>query len=85
MCPFIHKKNKAYNYVYLSPYSLELNPIEQFWELFKGKTKRHKLHDTETLETKIAKATNDIHIRHIEYIVIHSKNHFSNCLNKISI
>lgn len=64
------------------PYSLEHNPIEQFWVLSKGKTKRHKLHDTETLEAEIAKATNDIHIKHIADIVIHSKNHFSNCLNK---
>ena len=35
--------------MYLPPYSPELNPIEQFWSLVKGKMKRGQLLTEENL------------------------------------
>ena len=64
-----------------SPYSPELNPVEQFWALVKGKTRRYKLHDTETLEARIVDAAHEIPIQHLQNISQHSTNHFVNCLS----
>jgi transposase len=44
-----HIESRGYGCVYLPPYSLELNPIEQFWSVFKSKLKREQLLDEETL------------------------------------
>lgn len=39
--PMIRKiESKGYRVMYLPPYSPELNPIEQFWAIVKGKMKR---------------------------------------------
>ncbi|GAA5815532.1 hypothetical protein MFLAVUS_009044 [Mucor flavus] len=65
--------------------NLRLNPIEQFWALVKARTKRQKLQDTETLEARITEAAYDIPTNHLQNIVLHSKNHFINCLNKVPI
>ena len=81
----IKRRNRDYKCVYLPPYSPELNPIEQFWALVKSQTKRHKLQDRETLEARITEAANDIPIQHLQNIILHSKNHFFNCLNKTHI
>ncbi|KAG2197963.1 hypothetical protein INT47_002990 [Mucor saturninus] len=40
---------QVYAPVYLSPYSPELNSNEQFWSIIKGKVRRTKLSDRETL------------------------------------
>jgi transposase len=34
--------SRGYRFVYLPPYSPELNPIEQFWSVVKSKVKRNK-------------------------------------------
>ncbi|ORE16503.1 hypothetical protein BCV71DRAFT_292177 [Rhizopus microsporus] len=40
----IHKiESRGYRAMYLPPYSPELNPIEQFWAIIKGKIKRDRL------------------------------------------
>jgi transposase len=44
--------------MYLPSYSPELNPIEQFWAIVKGKMKRHRLTTEENLSSKIAEACN---------------------------
>jgi hypothetical protein len=42
--PMIRKiESKGYRIIYLPLYSPELNPIEQFWAIVKGKMKRHRL------------------------------------------
>ncbi|KAG1553500.1 hypothetical protein G6F49_008342 [Rhizopus delemar] len=74
-----------YKYVYLPPYSPELNPIKQFWALVKHKVRREKLKDTETLQERIADAANEVPIQHLENIIQHSKHQFENCLNHIPI
>jgi hypothetical protein len=48
---------RDYNCVYLSPLSnMHQNSIQlgKFWALIKGKVRRHKLDDTETLEEKVS-------------------------------
>ncbi|KAG1391930.1 hypothetical protein G6F60_012315 [Rhizopus arrhizus] len=42
--PMIRKtESRGYRVMYLPPYSPELNPIEQFWVIVKGKIKRDRL------------------------------------------
>lgn len=43
-------RSRGYRYVYLPPYSPELNPIEQFWSVVKSKVKRHKLKKRNTYD-----------------------------------
>jgi transposase len=47
-------EGRGYRCVYLPPYSLELNPIEQFWSVCKSKLKRERLLEEETLSSRIA-------------------------------
>ncbi|EPB87867.1 hypothetical protein HMPREF1544_05396 [Mucor circinelloides 1006PhL] len=54
-------ESRGYRVMYLPPYSPELNPIEQFWAIVKGKMKRHRLMTEENLSSRIADACNDIH------------------------
>lgn len=42
-------EKRGYRCVYLPPYSLELNPIEQFWSVVKSKLKRHEIFQEKTL------------------------------------
>ncbi|KAG0738395.1 hypothetical protein G6F57_010293 [Rhizopus arrhizus] len=49
-----HIKSRGYRYVYLTPYSSELNPIEQFWSVVKSKVKRNKFLEKESLKTRIS-------------------------------
>ncbi|KAG1179506.1 hypothetical protein G6F70_007714 [Rhizopus microsporus] len=51
---------RGYRYVYLPPYSPELNPIEQFWSVVKSKLKTEKLLLTETLTSRISDACNGV-------------------------
>ncbi|KAG1449432.1 hypothetical protein G6F56_008644 [Rhizopus delemar] len=47
---------RGYTPIYLLPYSPELNPIEQFCAVVKGKVKRNKLSDLESLTSRNTKA-----------------------------
>ncbi|KAG2209691.1 hypothetical protein INT47_001837 [Mucor saturninus] len=76
---------KGYTPVYLPPYSPELNPIEQFWAIVKGKFKRNKLSDVESLTTRITEAGESVPVEHLVAFIQHSVNQFDNCLKKIPI
>lgn len=76
---------RGYNPVYLPPYSPELNPIEQFWAIVKGKVKRNKLSDVESLTTRIIEASEAVPVEHLRGFIQHSVNQFDNCLNKVAI
>ncbi|GAA5806894.1 hypothetical protein MFLAVUS_000242 [Mucor flavus] len=55
---------RGYRSIYLSPYSPELNPIEQFWSVVKNKVKRGTFSDDEDLKTRIVDACNNAPIQH---------------------
>ncbi|KAG2191411.1 hypothetical protein INT47_012674 [Mucor saturninus] len=76
---------RGYTPVYLPPYSPELNPIEQFWAIVKGKVKRNKLSDVESLTTRITEAGESVPVEHLVAFIQHSVNQFDNCLKKIPI
>jgi transposase len=46
--------------VYLSTYSPELNPIEQFWAVIKSKVKRHRFLQEDTISKRITKACKNV-------------------------
>jgi transposase len=48
--------SRGYRCIYLPPYSPELNPIEQFWSVLKGKVQRTKFSDTEDLKSRIVES-----------------------------
>lgn len=75
-------ESRGYRVVYLPPYSPELNPIEQFWAIVKGKMKRHRLMTEENLSSRIADACNDIHFSDLYGFCDHSKRQIINCYNK---
>ncbi|KAG2209421.1 hypothetical protein INT47_008263 [Mucor saturninus] len=74
---------RGYTPVYLPSYSPELNPIEQFWAIVKGKVKRNKLSDVESLTTRITEAGESVPVEHLVAFIQHSVNQFDNCLKKI--
>ncbi|KAG1166966.1 hypothetical protein G6F46_001288 [Rhizopus delemar] len=81
--PMIRKiESKGYKVMYLSPYSLELNPIEQFWAIVKGKMKRDKLMNEENLSSRIGDACNDVLISDLYAFCNHSKRQIINCYSK---
>jgi transposase len=74
--------SRGYRYVYLLPYSPELNPIEQFWPVVKSKVKRNKFLEKETLMTRISQACDSLYISEFRGFVSHSVKCFGKCLNK---
>lgn len=65
--PMIRKiESRGYKIMYLPPYSPELNPIEQFWALVKGKMKRHRLINEENPSQRIAEAGNNVRFSDLE-------------------
>ncbi|KAI8878314.1 hypothetical protein K501DRAFT_196105 [Backusella circina FSU 941] len=68
--------------MYLPPYSPELNPIEQFWAILKGKLKRHKLLTEEKLSDRIAEACNAMPSEILYNFASHSKRQIIQCYNK---
>jgi transposase len=75
-------ESRGYRVMYLPPYSPELNPIEQFWALVKGKMKRHRLMIEENLSQRIAEARNNVRFSDLKGIYGHSKRQIINCYNK---
>ncbi|KAG0738275.1 hypothetical protein G6F57_001967 [Rhizopus arrhizus] len=75
---------RGYIPVYLSPppYSSELNPIKQSWDVLKSKVKRTNFSDIETLSSRIIKASEATPVEHLQHFIQHSVNQFGNCLNK---
>ncbi|KAG1053337.1 hypothetical protein G6F43_004579 [Rhizopus delemar] len=78
-------ENRGYRCVYLLPYSPELNPIEQFWSVCKGKLKKEQLLEEETLTTRIQMACNQILIGDLLGFCKYSTEKFDECLNKTPI
>ncbi|KAG1054515.1 hypothetical protein G6F43_003481 [Rhizopus delemar] len=78
--PLIEKR--GYVPVYLTPYSPELNPIEDFWSIVKSKVKRHALKDTETLTSRIIESCGEASPQHLQNCIQHSVDLFDKCLNK---
>lgn len=75
-------KERGYIPLYLPPYSPELNPIEMFWKVLKGKVKRGKLSDVETLTSRVIEGSKDIPIKNLQNFIQHSIDIFPKCLNK---
>ncbi|KAG0938697.1 hypothetical protein G6F57_006565 [Rhizopus arrhizus] len=65
-------ESRGYRFIYLPPYSPELNPIEQFWSAVKSKVKRNKLLEAETLMTRISEASNSLRLSDSKGFVGHS-------------
>ncbi|RCH85203.1 hypothetical protein CU097_008583 [Rhizopus azygosporus] len=81
--PMIRKiESKGYRVMYLPPYSPELNSIEQFWAIVKGKMKCDRLMNEENLCSRITDACNDILISDLNGFCNHSKRQIVNCYNK---
>lgn len=78
-------ENRGYKCVYLSKYSPELNPIEQFWASVKSKVRRSQFGNTEDLKTRISEACDAVPAQHMKKFVQHSANVFEKCSNDIPI
>jgi transposase len=68
--------------MYLTPYSPELNPIEQFWAIVKGKMKCDRLMSEENLSSRIGDACNNVLISDLYSFCSHSKRQIIKCYNK---
>lgn len=74
--------SRGYRCAYLPPYSPELNPIEQFWAIVKGKIIRHKLLDAETLSGRITEACQQVKIKDLEGLIGYSASRIVDCVNR---
>lgn len=72
----------GYKLMYLSLYSPELNLIEQFWAILKGKLKCHKLLTEERMSDRIAEACNTIPSEILYNFASHSERQSIQCYNK---
>jgi transposase len=78
--PMIPKiEGRGYRVMYLPPYSPELNAIENFWAIVKGKMKCENLMTEETLSQRIADAYNNVHVSDLRGFCGHSKRHITYC------
>lgn len=81
--PMIRKiESGGYRLMYLLPYSPELNLIEQFWALVKGKMKLRGLMNEENLSQRIADACNNVRLSDLHGFYRHSKRQIINCYDK---
>lgn len=51
------------------PYSLVLNPIEDFWTIVELKVKHHALKETETLISRTTKSCEEVPLQHLKNCV----------------
>lgn len=72
----------GYRVMYLLPYSPELNPIEQFWAIVKGKMKHGRLMTEENLSSTVTDACNDVLNSDLYGFCSHSKRQIVNCFNR---
>jgi transposase len=77
-------ERRGYKYMYIPPYSPELNPIENFWSIVKAKMKRTFFSNSETMTSRIRDACEDIHPNKSYAFAEHSKRQIINCLKKIA-
>ena len=66
--------SRGYRFIYLPPYSPELNPIVQFWSVVKTKVKRNKFLEKESLITRVSEACDSLYLSDFKG--------FDKCLNK---
>jgi transposase len=74
---------RGYNIMYLPSYSPELNPIENFWSLVKGKMKRVFFAVGETMTSRIRAACEDTHPSELYAFADHSKRQIIKCYKKV--
>ncbi|CEP07372.1 hypothetical protein [Parasitella parasitica] len=72
----------GYRCAYLPSYSPELNPIEQFWASVKGKIRRHKLLDAETLSSTITETCQQVKTKDLEGFIGYSASRIVDCVNR---
>ncbi|CAO3684171.1 unnamed protein product [Rhizopus stolonifer] len=65
---------RGYVLVYLPLYSPELNPIEHFWAILKGKVKHDKLKDVEKFTSRNIEASEAVPVKHIQDTIRHYVN-----------
>lgn len=81
--PMIRKiESRGYRIMYLPPYSPELNPIEKFWAIVKGKIRREKLMSEENLSQRIAERCDQVRVSDLQGFCGHSKRQIINCYIK---
>ncbi|KAL1928080.1 hypothetical protein VTP01DRAFT_2996 [Rhizomucor pusillus] len=74
--------SRGYHYAYLTSYSPDLNPIEQFWSVVKSKVKRSRFLGKETLTTRFNEASNRISFSDFEGFVLHSHKCLDKCRSR---
>ncbi|OAD67844.1 hypothetical protein PHYBLDRAFT_68211 [Phycomyces blakesleeanus NRRL 1555(-)] len=77
-----HIENCGYRCIYLPPYSLELNPIEQYWSIRKNKLRREQLLEEEILTIRIRMGCNQTLIGDLRGFFKYSIARFDDCLNR---
>ncbi|GAA5816333.1 hypothetical protein MFLAVUS_009860 [Mucor flavus] len=75
-------ETRQYRAIYLPPYSLEINPIEDFWAAVKNLVKRSVFKETEDLKTRIAEASESVCRKTFHNITVHSINNLEKCFDK---
>lgn len=68
--------------MYLPPYSIEPNLIEQFWSILKCKAKQIKFSDVKMLSSRMIEASEAVSLEHLRNFAQHYVNQFKRCLNK---
>lgn len=78
-------EESGYKYIYLPPYSPELNPIEQFWSVVKSGVKREFILNKDTLPQVITDACNQVATSSFEGFASYSVKRFDDCLAGLPI
>lgn len=73
-------EDRGYNCIYLSPYSPELNPIEQFWSFVKSGVTREFVLKKDILPQVITDACNRVLASSFEGFARYSVRLFDDCL-----
>ncbi|KAG1135061.1 hypothetical protein G6F37_007927 [Rhizopus arrhizus] len=73
-------KEHGYKYIYLPPYSPELNSIEQFWSVVKSSVKRKFILKKDTIPQIIADASNQVAQSSFKGFARYSTRYFDDCL-----
>ncbi|KAG2198710.1 hypothetical protein INT47_005395 [Mucor saturninus] len=71
---------RGYRSIYLPPYLLELNPIDNFWSTMKSYVKRSTFGGEEDFKAKVTKASNGARATTLLSMSQHSVSMFDKCL-----
>jgi transposase len=75
-------EDRGYKCLYLLPYSLFLNPIEEIWLKVKADVRRTPLKADDRFTDRICESTGKVKRKDYEGWIKHSVSFFQNCLNK---